>query len=103
MIKVYSNENVMLVEHMKNLLGSNGISSFVKNQNMQSFGVGAGSISWPELWLHDDKLNETAAALIKLHSEKNTAESEMWKCADCSETNEAQFNICWKCSHSKMD
>ena len=41
MVKVYSNENPISVNHKKNILEASGITSIVKNENMQSVGVGA--------------------------------------------------------------
>jgi hypothetical protein len=100
MIKIYSNENVILVNHIKNLLDNSGISSFVKNENMQNYGVGVGSISWPELWLHNAEREKKATALIKQNAKTESQASENWKCTSCSEINEPQFNICWKCNQS---
>ncbi len=103
MIKIYSNENVLLVNHIKNLLDTNGISSFLKNENMQSYGVGVGSISWPELWLHDAKQEDKAVVLINQSLDSDSQASEEWSCAGCSEMNEGQFNLCWKCNQARPD
>ncbi len=101
MIKVYSHENTISVNHIKNILANNGISSFIKNENMESYGIGVGTINWPEVWLHDEELEAKAKELINKYTHTEANPEQTWQCSHCTEINEAQFGACWQCSESR--
>ena len=99
MQKVYSNENLALVNSAKSLLELNNIESFIKNEFMGSGGhVGLGT-ALIELWVFDDTHADQASQLIE---EKLIAEpeAEPWTCKHCGESNEGSFETCWKCQQS---
>jgi hypothetical protein len=98
LIRIYSNESSILVNHVKNILDNEGIETLIKNEAIQGIGIIEFGMCWPELWLTDEKQAEKAQSLIDtiLSDDEKTAEN--WICPSCSETNEAAFNLCWKCS-----
>ena len=102
MIRIYSNESSLLVNHMKNLLESNGISGHIKNENMQGIGIGELGMCWPELWINETAKQSDAEKIIEDALTNVKQAQEDWTCASCSETNEGAFNICWNCSTPKV-
>lgn len=101
MIRVYSNESSLIVNHMKNILESRAISSCIKNETMQGIGIGELGMCWPELWIKDNSQQNEAEILIKDAISNLETSGEDWSCENCAEVNESAFNICWNCSQSK--
>lgn len=87
MQKVYSHENLALVNSAKNLLALKRIDSFIKNEFMGSGGhVGLGA-ALIELWVFDD--SQAAAATSLIEGELiNAVEETVWQCTHCGEENE---------------
>lgn len=91
MKKIFTSQNIALVNFYKEILEKNGIDAIVKNYYLTS-GVGdlPPNECIPELWImNDDKYDE---AKVLLTTEKGTA----WKCT-CGEKIDGQFAQCWKC------
>lgn len=103
MIRIYSNESSLLVNHMKNLLESNGIFCQIKNESMQGIGIGELGMCWPELWIKETAKQGEAEKLIEGVLTKVEDVGEDWSCESCSEINEGTFNICWNCSVPKIE
>jgi hypothetical protein len=93
---IYTNENRLLVGNAKNILEAHGIEVILKNEFAQSaVGQTSPSDTWPELWLMNDSDYESASRVIGSSlSEENAPE---WICSQCGESNDASFEICWKC------
>lgn len=94
---VYTNENSFIVNNIKNLLQTQGIETFLKNE----FANGAvGEIStfdaWPEVWVVDDTDFERAAGIVQLAQHNDALD---WTCKQCSELNAPSFDLCWNCQH----
>lgn len=93
---VYSNENSFMANNVKNILESQEIKTFVKNE----FAQGAvGEISafdaWPEVWVVDDCDYERAIAIVNSSQSEN--DDADWVCKQCAEINNASFDFCWNC------
>lgn len=100
MIRIYSSENRLEVQQIKDLLESKQIDCFIKNE----FAIGAvGELSpfdaWPEVWLVDAEWEAKANAFITVFLEELKAQQVKgdWECERCHETNESTFEICWSC------
>lgn len=93
---IYTHENRLLVGNAKNILEANGIDVILKNEFSQG-GVGELSAidSWPQLWILNDADYDKAASVMENSLSKDT--DPEWKCASCSENNDASFGSCWKC------
>jgi hypothetical protein len=96
-IKVYSNEDRFLVQQIKDMLESKGISCFIKNE----FAIGgAGDLSpfdcWPEVWIIDDDWQTKAEQMI-LDVKSDPQHGRDWYCSECGEVNAGSFGICWRC------
>jgi hypothetical protein len=93
---VYTNESHFLVSNIQNLIESEQIKTFIKNEFAQG---AAGDLSvfdaWPEVWVFDDADFQRATDIVKLSQTKvNKAD---WVCKNCGELNDPSFDICWNC------
>lgn len=92
---VYTNENSLLVSHIRNMLENAGIPTNLRNEYA---GGASGDLSflstWQELWVLDDEDYNRAMDLISQHSNNNASD---WLCSTCGETNTAAFDFCWSC------
>ena len=93
---IYTNENRLLVGNARNILEGSGIDVFLKNEFAQS-GIGETSPidTWPELWVRNDEDYEQALAILENSLSKEGDPD--WICKACGESNDASFEICWKC------
>ncbi len=98
---LYSSPNVLLVNHIRNLLAVADIEVRMKNEYL---GGGAGELppteAWPELWV---KQRDFPAAQMLLdeffYSSADTPPD--WLCPVCGERIEGQFSNCWRCGGEK--
>lgn len=95
MKRVFSSEFLAEVAHLKNLLEQAGIVCTIRNEQLSG---GLGEIPFldclPELWV-DDREVERARRLID--DQQRIVPAASWRCAECGETVEGQFAICWQC------
>ena len=98
MKKVTSADSVVMITHYKNILESEGIAAFIKNEH---FGSIIGEIPfqevWPELWVENDLDYDRARQLIDAATIIDESPGTAWRCKSCGEENEAQFGACWSC------
>lgn len=96
MQKVYSHENLAMVQTAKGLLELEGIQSFLKNEYHAAGGhVGFETIP-VELWVL--KSADAARAVSILEDRfRLDIEQASWLCAKCAEENAGSFETCWKC------
>ncbi len=94
---VYTHQNNLLVESVKNTLEHAGIVCETKNTTLQSgFGELSGIDTWPEVWVLDSSDVERAKEIVEsLNTALDT--SQAWRCERCGEQNEASFDFCWRC------
>lgn len=97
---VYSNDNRFIVANAKNILEGHNIDVIVKNE----FAAGAiGEISafdaWPELWVLNDRDYEQACSILANSLSSKIASP--WRCQHCDETNDAAFELCWRCQNER--
>lgn len=98
MKKVTSSESLVTINHYKNLLESEGIEAFIRNEFL---GGVMGEIPfqevWPELWVKNDLDHARALELIDLNRLGDESPAEAWRCEHCGADNEGQFGACWNC------
>ena len=108
MIKLFSSENRLAVQQIKDLLDEHQIPCFIKNE----FAIGAvGELSpfdaWPEVWLVDPEWQTRAEKLIAQFAHEQAEHADAlrskanWYCWQCGEENEANFELCWHCGSHK--
>jgi hypothetical protein len=100
--KVTSADSLVTINHYKNLLESEGIEAFLKNEHLGSI-VGEMPFQevWPQLWVSNNLDYDRAVQLI--NGDRLADESPMspWVCRHCGTENEGQFAACWQCSEAE--
>lgn len=93
---VYSNENLFIVNNIKNLIEAQNIETFIKNEFSQgAIGEISAFDAWPEIWVFND--SDYVQAFDVVQSSQKNNEVADWNCEYCSETNDPSFEICWNC------
>lgn len=97
MEKIFTDQNLMLVVNVQNLLSAEGIAGELRN----TYASGAsGSLAftevWPELWI-DVRHVARAKELLQQLSEQPDL---VWICASCDEESPGNFDYCWHCGES---
>jgi Putative prokaryotic signal transducing protein len=102
--KVHSAPHPFELENLRNVLQIEGISSEVRTPFL---GAARGDIPstecWSELWVHDDKDVDRAAAVIAAVLQPSERSGPSWRCRTCGEENEQQFGACWQCGSEGGD
>ncbi len=94
---IYTHDNIVVLHSIKNILSMNDIESTVKNEHTVPVGAQHGINNiFHELWILNDQDYDKAAALIESEFE-NPEPGKSWICSYCSEENEGNFEVCWKC------
>ena len=96
MRKVYESLNTMMIGHLKNLLMTEGIPSFTKNEYGSAGRIPANEC-WEEIWIENDTQYDDAEKIIKEALSDDSASGPDWVCPRCQEVNEYQFALCWNC------
>jgi hypothetical protein len=92
----YTNESYLLVNSIKNIIETQEIQIFIKNEFAQgAVGEVSAFDTWPELWVFDDTDFDRAVAIVK--SSYSSKQAVDWICKNCDETNDPAFEICWNC------
>lgn len=104
MTKIYSAQSALTVGNLRNLLLREGIESEVR---IPFLAAASGDLPitecWSELWILDDADRERAITLIDATLEQSAQTYASWKCAQCGEEVEGQFEACWNCGSSRPD
>jgi Putative prokaryotic signal transducing protein len=95
--RVFRHDSAAEVGLLRGLLEHAGIRCITKNEALSG---ALGEIPFlecqPELWVVDDADRARAEAIVAAHYERSPAHAD-WTCRHCGETNEGQFNACWRC------
>ena len=98
MIRLYRARHLVEATHMRNLLDSAGIPTFLRNENMMRL---AGEVPfdqcWPEVWLENPDDLARARQLLRELSSGRGPPAPAWTCERCNEWLEGQFTACWNC------
>jgi hypothetical protein len=102
--KVTSVDSIITINHYKNLLTSEGIPAFIRNEHLGSI-VGEMPFQevWPQLWVQNDLDYDRALQLIDAAKISDESPQASWRCANCKTENEGQFSACWNCGASHQD
>ncbi len=101
---LYSSTNALVVNHLYNLLESEGVACRMKNEFLYS---AAGEIPpteiWPELWVEEADFDEAKTIMTEALADKS--DLPKWHCHKCGEWIEGQFDLCWSCGapHQQND
>ena len=93
---IYTDQNRMLVEHMRNVVENADIDVLVKNEwTAGAAGELAPSGAWLELWVLAESDEPRARALIEAVQVADDGPNR--RCPDCREECPASFALCWNC------
>lgn len=103
MKKVTSNESLITISHYKNVLESEGIDAFIRNEHLGSI-VGDMPFQevWPQLWVKNDLDYDRAKQLLDSTNIADESPAAAWKCKQCGSENEGQFAACWNCETEQL-
>ncbi len=103
MKKVTSADSLVIISHYRNLLVSEGIDAFIRNEHL---GAILGEMPfpevWPELWIRNDLDLDRAKQLVDA-SIMQESPADAWDCPQCGARNERQFAACWQCQAQYFD
>ncbi len=103
-MKVYSSPNLTMVGHLKNVLELRGIACSIRGEFAgAAIGLLPPIVCWPELWVVDESQAEEAKQIIREALGPTEGEPAHWKCPQCEEDVEGQFDVCWKCGTNRPD
>ena len=97
MKKVTAIDSIITINHYKNILTSEGIPAFIRNEHLGSI-IGEMPFQevWPELWVRNDLDLDRAQQLID-GAIMEESPADPWSCKGCGAENEGQFGACWSC------
>lgn len=95
MRRVFDASDLPQAQLIVDLLQSHRIESHLFNVNSQG-GLGELPFVNPEVWVEELQDVQKARKLIKEFEDSHTVSGNS-TCADCNETNPANFDYCWQC------
>ena len=58
--------------------------------------------SHPAVWVREEDYDRAADFVEKMREAmRNPPTGPLWRCDTCSEENEVQFDVCWKCGNER--
>ncbi len=98
MKKVTAADSLITINHYKNILLSEGIPAFIRNEHLGSI-VGEMPFQevWPQLWVENNLDYDRALQLIDATRIGDENAKTPWRCNSCNAENEGQFAACWQC------
>ena len=104
MKKIYSNNNIVLVWHVKNMLEQQGIEVETRNDRLYSV---AGELPvtecMGEVWVVSALYYQTAGRLVSEMELASLPEFDAWVCHACHEKVDGTFAVCWNCQAAPAD
>lgn len=95
--RLTSHHNLVLIDHWRNLLESEGIPCELRNRLL---GAAAGELPVhdcePQLWVAEHNLSRAKRLLARIEAAPTQPD---WQCA-CGEQIEGSFSECWACGAS---
>lgn len=101
MQKIFTSLNRVKLMLLKSELDEAGIPSLIKNESPPAAGEVPSVIAYPELWIMNDEDFAGAKLVVQAFESKSQEKHEKWKCPNCHELIEGQFDLCWKCGNSR--
>ena len=97
MKEVYRHSDYSRVVYFRNLLENQGISTFIRNENLNSLEVNI-PVFFPNICVMDDERFEEACKLLKKWIDEHDSRIVLdIKCPQCGEINPDSFEVCFNC------
>lgn len=105
MKRVYFAENAMVAHHVKSLLDAEGIACEVTGESGgTSVGIGTTHLSTkPSVWVGNPDDYARALEIVRKYEASAPQDLPAWTCAQCKETVEGSFDICWNCGADRPE
>jgi len=101
MKRVYSDNNVAMVWHVRNMLQAQDIDVEVRNDRLYTV---AGEVPvtecMAEVWVVNTLCYRLAERLIAEMTTDSGESLPDWQCPACGEHNAGSFALCWQCQHA---
>jgi len=102
MMKLMRAPNLLIGQHWVNVLATAGIACELHNRYLNgALGEIPAEQCAPELWLVDERDAGIARKLIEAAARGPASDAPVWRCAECGETLEPQFTVCWQCGTAR--
>jgi len=100
MRELFRDRDHTTVVYFRNLLESHGIATILRNEDLSTSGLT--EIPLPEFYaniciIEDKEYNRARDIIQQVLDEQANASDEEITCLQCSETNPANFEICYNC------
>lgn len=100
MRRVFSSASLVEVHHARNLLESEGVRTFLRNELLAgAMGELPFTECQAELWVVDASDAARAERVLREGRVRDAGKGSPWQCV-CGERLEAQFSQCWRCSRN---
>ncbi len=96
MKKLYQARDRIEAQLLKDFLASRHINTVVQGDYLSGAAGELPALMFPVLWVLDERDVARGRELIKAFS-RLKPEGTGWRCTDCGESNERQFDLCWHC------
>ncbi|MEO8604498.1 MAG: DUF2007 domain-containing protein [bacterium] len=101
MQRIYSAQNSMMVDQMRDVLARQGIDSVVRNRDLAGLtGALPPGECWTELWVVDESCAAEAERLITAALQTDPPIAAVRPCRHCGEPLEPSYDTCWRCGAS---
>ena len=96
MKKLYQARDRIEAQLLKDFLASHHISAVVQGDYLSGAAGELPALMFPVIWVLDERDVSRGRELIAVFN-RGKPEGAGWRCTDCGESNEWQFDLCWHC------
>ncbi|SAK56106.1 hypothetical protein AWB81_01472 [Caballeronia arationis] len=94
--------NLITAQHWVNVLATAGVPCELHNRYLNgALGEIPADQCAPEIWIVDDRDETLALRILERAKNGPASDARPWRCANCGETLEAQFTVCWQCGTAR--
>ncbi len=97
MIELFRDPEIARVGQYKGILESEGIPTFIRNENVSGTEV-VMPVFYPALCVVDDNDFERAVEIIRSYEQVVQEEGKEIACPQCGELSPGSFAVCWSCN-----
>ena len=103
MKRIYTAADPLEASLLKAELESTRIACLIQGEYLTGGAGELSALSFPELWVMDDRDERRARELIQAFRQRAAAPSisAPWYCPRCGESHEPAFDICWQCGAAR--
>jgi len=99
MRRLYQARDLLEANLLKDRLAHQHISSIIRGEYLTGAAGELPAFNFPEVWVDDGDLIPARRVLEAFLTAPQTGGA--WRCPECGELIEGQFELCWKCGASR--